>query len=203
VNAAFAKTIEFVAGYTARKVQPDKEFGLLFVGPPGVGKTHLAVAALSRLVNEHGAQGLFADFREIIKTIQASYNSISGTSEMELLRPLLQTEVLLLDDLGVSRMTEWVRDMVGHIISTRYNEGRVTLITTNLDDDGSEASGIRVSQGGSHRDDLARKVAARPSLADRVGSEVRSRLHEMCEPVLMKGDDYRLGVGRHGRRGKD
>jgi len=202
LERAYKITAEFVAGYSARKLQQDAEFGLLFLGPPGVGKTHLAVAALRTLILDQGVGGLFADFREIIKTIQASYNPVSGTSEMEVLRPLLQAEILLLDDLGVCRMTEWVRDMVGHIISTRYNERRVTLITTNLEDEPADSRAVkrRPAASRSGQDDLAARVAARPSLADRVGPEVRSRLHEMCEVVVLKDEDYRMRVGRHGRR---
>lgn len=192
------KTREFVSGYTARKVGGETEFGLLFLGPPGAGKTHLAVAALQSLILEHGVTGLFADFREMIKAIQSSYDAVSQTSEMQILQPLLHAEVLLLDDLGVCRMTEWVRDMVGHIVSTRYNERRVTLITTNLEDETSPKARGRVADRESHREGrLARRIAGRPSLADRIGPEVRSRLHEMCEIVQLQDEDYRLRVGRH------
>src|SRR6266850_5814110 len=89
---ALAQTRAFVASYTVLKVQEEADAGLLFLGPPGVGKTHLAVAALRALILEQTIGGLFVDFRDLIKELQASYDPVAQTSEMEILRPLLQTE---------------------------------------------------------------------------------------------------------------
>jgi len=182
LGAARSMTRAFVDEYTLRKVREEAEFGLLFLGPPGVGKTHLAVASLRALILEQGVQGFFSDFRDLIKTLQGSYDPVSETTEMEVLRPLLQAEVLLLDDLGCVRMTEWVRDTVSHIVNSRYNERRVTLISTNL------------------QDEPAGRSAERPCLADRIGPAVRSRLHEMCMVVKLEGEDFRLNVKQFGRR---
>ncbi|MBI3451041.1 MAG: ATP-binding protein [Acidobacteria bacterium] len=195
-ESALAQTRAFVDSYTVLKVQDEVEFGLLFLGPPGVGKTHLSVAALRSLILEQGIPGLFADFRDLLKELQASYDPVSQTSEMDVLRPLLQTEVLVLDDLGAARMTEWVRDLVGHIVNTRYNDRRVTIITTNLADE--EPVGRRGDGGESARRDQgspaaerAPKPGDRTLLVDRIGSPVRSRLHEMCLTIRLLGEDYR------------
>lgn len=182
LEVALRKTRAFVAEYTVRKVGDEGQFGLLFLGAPGVGKTHLAVAALRALIIEQGVQGLFSDFRDLIKTLQSSYDPVSETTEMEILRPLLQAEVLVLDDLGVCRMTEWVRDTVGHIVNSRYNERRITLITTNL------------------ADEPAGRTPDRPSLSERIGPAVRSRLNEMCLVLSLQGEDYRSNVGQHGEK---
>ncbi len=188
IERACMATREFVQSYSARRAREEAEFGLLLLGPPGVGKTHLAVAALRELILEHGVQGLFADFRELIKSLQASYDPLAQDSEMELLRPLVQAEVLVFDDLGAARMTEWVRDMVGHIVNSRYNERKVTLITSNLSDA------------------PAGKDSNHPVLTERIGPAVRSRLHEMCVSVEITGkdfrvnEDFRLNVKRSTRR---
>ena len=152
------------------------EFGLLFMGPCGAGKTHLAVAILRGLV-EKGADCLFYDFRELLKSIQASYNPVSQTTEMQVLTPVLEAEVLLLDDLGASKPSTWVLDTVGHIINSRYNDKRVTLITTNYLD--------APAQAGPVRDD---------TLADRIGERMRSRLYEMCRVVRLEAEDFRRRV---------
>ena len=91
----------FVRDYTM-----GTEAGLLLMGPCGVGKTHLAVAALKELVRR-GHIGLFYDYRELLKEIQASYNPDSQTSEMDVLSPVLTAELLLLDDLGSSKPSAW------------------------------------------------------------------------------------------------
>jgi DNA replication protein DnaC len=181
---ALQMTREFAREYVSRSVREVNEFGLLFTGPPGVGKTHLAVAALRLLVADYGVPGLFADFRDVMKTIQASYDPVSETSESDVLRPLFQAEVLLLDDLGASRMTEWVRDTFGHIVGTRYNDRKVTLITTNISDE------------------TGSRAAEKASLTERVGPAVRSRLHEMCQQIPLDGEDYRLDRPQSPRRSR-
>src|SRR5437879_9777938 len=100
------------------------------MGPCGVGKTHLAVAVLKQLVLR-GHDVLFYDYRELLKEIQASYNPVSQTTEMGVLEPVLTVELLLLDDLGASKPSAWALETVGHILNTRYNDKRITLLTTN------------------------------------------------------------------------
>ena len=165
------------------------ERGLLLMGPCGVGKTHLAVAALRVLVGR-GHQGIFYDYRELLKQIQASYNPESQTTEMEVLEPVLKREVLVLDDLGASKPSAWALETVGHILNARYNDKRVTLITTNyMDDDSPHAPG---SGPGRH-------PVREETLADRIGQRIRSRLHEMCRKVPMAAQDFREKVGVHGQ----
>jgi DNA replication protein DnaC len=66
---------------------------------------------------------------------QNSYNPISQTSELKVLAPIFEVDVLVLDELGASKPTEWVRDTMMQIIGTRYNEKRMTIFTTNYLDD--------------------------------------------------------------------
>ena len=169
---------------------PINDFGLLLLGPCGRGKTHLATAALLALVREKGVKGLFYDFRDLLKEIQASYNAVSGTTELAILQPVFAAEVLVLDDLGATKMTDWVRDTLSHIINNRYNDRRVTIFTSNLEDETTRAP---------LPDE---RVRERPTLRDRIGDSLRSRLYEMCETVHVKSDkDFRVDVMKHsGRR---
>ena len=105
--------------------------GLLLTGSIGVGKTHLAVGILQALVTERGATGIFFDYRDLFKQVQNSYNRQVAATELEILAPVFDAEVLVLDELGASKPTDWVWDTVAHILNTRYNDRRTTIITTN------------------------------------------------------------------------
>jgi DNA replication protein DnaC len=155
--------------------------GLLLVGPSGVGKTHLSVAALKQLTQK-GVHCLFCDYRELLKKIQNSYNPSVQTTELDLLRPIFETEVVLLDDLGAVKPSEWVWDTVSLILNARYNEKLTTIITSNFLD-GASAAAERV--------DGPRRAAREETLGDRIGERMRSRLFEMCRLVQVNGKDYR------------
>ncbi len=164
------------------------DYGLLLMGPCGVGKTHLGVAALLALA-ARGHDCLFYDFRELLKEIQNSYNLVSQTTETQVLEPVLRAEVLLLDDLGAIKPSAWVQDIVGHILNSRYNEKRATLITTNFLDRPAlqDAETLKFPSG-------QPMLRTEDSLADRIGERVRSRLYEMCRVVEITAPDYRQRV---------
>jgi DNA replication protein DnaC len=164
------------------------EQGLLLMGPCGVGKTHLVVAALKEIVLR-GHSGLFYDYRELLKEIQDSYNPESQSTEMSVLEPVLKTEVLVLDDLGASKPSPWALETVGHILNSRYNEKRVTLLTTNYLDGDSAATPSNASRAPGLRTPIAED-----SLTDRIGKRIRSRLYEMCRTVEIYAPDYRKEI---------
>ena len=139
--------------------------GLLFIGPAGVGKTHLAVSILRHLIDK-GFAGLFYEFGSLLKEIQDSYNPISKSSELKVLAPVFQADVLVLDELGATVPTEWVRDTMYQIINKRYNDNKLTIFTTNYQDKNKE-------------------------LEERITYRLRSRLFEMCTNVVIDGEDYR------------
>jgi DNA replication protein DnaC len=176
---AYLAAQRFVAEY------PMDRTGLLFLGPVGVGKTHLVVAIVKELVKK-GTPCLFYDYRELLKEIQNSYNPSVNTTEMEVLRPIFEAEVLVLDELGAVKPTEWVWDTVSHILNTRYNDKRTTLITTNFKDQSPSKSVPEESERS-----RAFRAAREDTLGDRIGERMRSRLHEMCRVVNVQGSDYR------------
>jgi DNA replication protein DnaC len=149
---------------------PAVQRGLLFMGPAGVGKTHLVVSIIKLLVAK-GVGCLFYEFGSLLKEIQDSYNPISKSSELKVLAPVFQTEVLVLDELGASVPTEWVRDTMYQIINKRYNDNKVTIFTTNYLDE--------------------RQAEKEQILEDRISTRLRSRLFEMCTNVVIEGEDYR------------
>jgi len=154
---------------------PNTDEGLLLTGPVGVGKTHLAVSILKGLA-ERGFSCLFYEFGTLLKEIQDSYNPTTKTSELSILRPVLEADVLVLDELGASKPTDWVRDTMTHIINTRYNDRRLTVFTTNYPEE--------------------RSNDREETLEDRIGARLRSRLYEMCRTVKITGSDYRKIASR-------
>lgn len=173
----------FVASNFAKKCDPRGDKGLLIIGKIGTGKTHLAVGILKELILNRGISSLFYDYRELLKEIQNSYNATVQTTELDVLRPVFETDVLVLDELGAVKPTEWVWDTVSLILNTRYNDNRTTIITTNFED--QPAAGVSGSLS------AARAASRGETLGDRIGERMRSRLHEMCRIVKIEGEDFR------------
>lgn len=161
--------------------------GLLFVGTAGLGKTHLAVGLLQRLVQERGVKGLFCDYRQLIKSIQDSFNPQVNATELSILRPLFAAEVLVIDDLGAQKPREWVWDTVALLLNTRYNDKLTTIITTNYDFKPAGAGYRADAEGG-------KPMRGEDTLGDRIGDRMCSRLSEMCVRVEMAGADFRQSV---------
>ncbi len=156
--------------------------GLLLVGETGTGKTHLAVAALRRIVAK-GFEGLYCNYQTLLNSIKAGYDPVSNSSDREAYRAALDTPVLLLDDLGAHRVTDWVEDTINSIITQRCDNRKPLIATTNLPD--PDAGGA-----------LAQRTALpeyRRTLADHIGGRARSRLFEMCVVLKMPAiEDFRV-----------
>ena len=166
-----------------QEFNPRDGAGLLLVGGIGTGKTHLAVGILKELIAARGSACLFCDYRELLKQIQNSYNDSVQATELQVLRPVFEAEVLLLDELGAVKPSEWVWDTVSLILNTRYNDNRATIITTNFPDEPAAIVTRSLSP--------ARAAAREETLGDRIGERMRSRLQEMCRIVKMDGPDFR------------
>ena len=173
---------------------PAVDSGLLFMGPVGVGKTHLAIAVLKELITTKGVGSLFYESGSLLKAIQDSYNPVSQTSEMRVLAPVFQAEVLVLDELGATVPTNWVRDTLYQIINTRYNNKKLTIFTTNYLDDvrvAAEQDSEGTNPVRRNRNFSSERIQELTTLEDRIGTPLRSRLFEMCKKVMIEGEDYR------------
>ena len=150
---------------------PVVDRGLFLLGPPGVGKTHVAVAVLRRITGEKGGRGVFYDTRELLRTIRRTYDPVVRTSESAVLDPVTAADLLVLDDLGAEKTSEWVEETLNYIVDERYSTKRLTIFTSNYD----------ISDDATDPD----------SLQARVGFRMYSRMHEMCEFLHLDGADYR------------
>src|SRR5262245_25443095 len=162
---AVDKASAFIAAY------PVVDRGLLLLGHAGVGKTHIAVGVLRAAIQKTGVAGLFYDTRDLLKTIRSSYDPVARASESRILTPVMETPLLVLADLGSERPTDWVEEMMNLIVTTRYNERRVTLFTSNYHD--------------------IPDIDDPNALLCRIGFRMRSRLQEMCTTIEIDAADFR------------
>lgn len=170
--AAKRSCAQFIEGFPLNRKGP----GLLFYGVPGVGKTHLAVAVLLELIERYQVKARYADFSSLMFAIHSTFDDASNDSLGSVLRPVMEAEVLVLDELGAQKPTDWVLQNLYWIVNRRYNEQRPTLFTTNYHLDPADAAPGEVS---------AEKLSARLS------PQLVSRLYEMAKPVKMPGFDFR------------
>jgi DNA replication protein DnaC len=156
--------------HTLVRNYPNNDRGILLMGSVGVGKTHLSTGILHALI-EKGIACRFYEYRSLLKEIQNSYNPNTKMTEMSILAPLFEYEVIVLDELGAAKPSEWVQDTIGLIINGRYNEKKLTILTTNYLDEGQSV--------------------VDETLGDRIGVRLRSRLYQMCKTIVVEGEDYR------------
>lgn len=178
---AFSRAKDFLEDFHATPKEPCR--GLIFMGGPGLGKTHLVVSILKQLILEEEVDGKFVDFFQLLSDIRHGYSH--DQSEMSLIEPYLKSRVLVIDELAKGRNNEWEQTILDQFISSRYNAAdKVTLFTTNYSD-----------QGRASTDTNARTISLqKQSLEEKVGDRIFSRLSQMCDFIKMEGEDYRTKI---------
>jgi DNA replication protein DnaC len=178
---AFSRAKDFLEDFntTPKKLRR----GLIFMGGPGLGKTHLVVSILKQLILEEEVDGKFVDFFQLLSDIRHGYSH--DQSEMSLIEPYLKSNVLVIDELAKGRNNEWEQTILDQFISSRYNAAdKLTLFTTNYSDD--DITPVNPNE----------RITSfqKKSLEEKVGDRIFSRLSQMCDFVKMEGEDYRIKI---------
>ena len=134
-----------------------------------------------------GARGLFYDVRDLLRVIRSTYNPVVRTAEMDILRPVMEAELLVLDDLGAEKPSEWVEETMNLIVNTRYNERRPTIFTTNYEDLPDEAD-LGLAEGAGRV-----PAALAPARDVRVPRVRRRRLPPCCRPMAVPTTSWSSG----------
>jgi len=168
---------------------PNVPRGLLFAGPCGVGKTHLSVAILKTLIQEKHVHGQFVDEAELLRRLQYSYGPNSPETEREVMLPLSEVELLVWDDLGTGRPTDWVRETIRTVLNHRYTHNKATILSTNWS---------LKPQTAKSPTSRSKTEPMQNTLAERIGRRLFSRIMEMCEIIEIDGPDARTEIHKAG-----
>ena len=218
-NAAVRKTLakalricqQYVADFYDAESGEYTKTGLLFRGRPGAGKTHLATAVLSEVVQRYQVKGRFVGFTDLMLRLQSTFDSDSPETRRAVLQPVIEADFLVLDELGARRSSDWMMDILYHIINSRYTAQRPTLFTTNYrlenletveqakrslekeipfnsDKHAMESQSGKYLMSNQKRDGETQAE----NLAYWIGPQLLSRLKEMTVTVHMDVTDYRL-----------
>lgn len=166
---------------------PVERAGLLITGPIGTGKSHLAVGIINNLIQTKSIACRFYDYRDLLKQIRNAYNPSVSATELEVLRPVVDSEIVVIDDIGTEKVSDWVEETIGYILNERYNNRRTTILTTNLPNLPPTLV-MGESQSASVQ---AKKAMNKETLGDRITERMRSRLLQMCRHMDIQADDYR------------
>lgn len=194
-NTSLKSALE-TARFSFKSYQSGNWQGLLFMGGVGVGKTRLVSTMLREYTLKFGIPSLFREFSSLLSEIKSGYDQ--GLSEMSVLEAINNIEILVVDELGKGRKSEWEINILDTIISNRYNMRKTTIFTTNY----TETKATSLSETVMQKDGRGgvSETEKRETLEQRVSSRIYSRLKGMCDFILMTGPDYRDPRNRYPSR---
>ena len=160
--------------------------GMVIMGSPGTGKTHLMTGFAYQCTISQGISCIFQSFAELLSELRQGYSE--GKSDIEIIEPHLQTDILIIDDLGKGRNSDWELGILDMLISERYNRNQMIMVTTNFTE--SEEDTLKEQVRSREKSETEHFIT--DTIRKRVGERIHSRLKEMCYFENLAGKDRRI-----------
>lgn len=172
VNSNNKKVYQCLKEYSEKLANSVERKGLILVGNNGVGKTHLACSIANELIKD-GIPIIYGTLINLLAELKNTYDVDNNISEMEIIKLYEKVDLLIIDDLGKEKPSEWGLEKLFTIINSRYENNLPVIITTNYD-----------------QNSLINRLSINGEIE--TAKSIISRLYEMCYLVKIEDRDHRI-----------
>ena len=183
LNTRNEKVFNNLKNYSERLVKCIDKKGLILVGNNGVGKTHIACSIANKLI-ENGIPVIYGTLINLLAELRNSYDTDNNISEIEIIKLYENVELLIIDDLGKEKPSEWGLEKLFTIINSRYENNLPVIITTNY-----------------NQNSLVQRLSINGEIE--TAKSIISRLYEMCYLVKIDDIDHRIQKKKASRCGNN